>query len=298
MPPSKKAKTAAPRAVVYLGASAPVSAVHTRMIRALLDEGHDHIFVFILCWSPDRAGVTADNGVEQLAKWLLGFPTHDRAKVQLDVVKTEGDGAKKMRQFFGPTAAPEVEVCFSQKYADQLERINSNWLPIYTKEFPSAKPRFLTDETDPGATTGTPAFVKELMLLKSPEGTVNNGSMEAWRPDQETADGWRTYLCGLLSGANGDPFYGPEELDGLQKTFFADSGVLQSLDGAWRTNRIPGGAVEYFGKLDPKSFGTFWHKMAIVRSSNGSTRERRPGPCPPLTPLACYAWLDLGLTSA
>ena len=116
----------AERAVVYLGASAPVHATHTRMIRALIDEGFDHVFVFILCWSPDRHGVTAESGAAQLAKWLLGFPTADRAKVHLDVVTHEGEGAIKMRTVLAVDA--QVEVCFSQKYSDQLDRIKTNWL--------------------------------------------------------------------------------------------------------------------------------------------------------------------------
>ena len=256
MPPAKKAKVAAEKAVVYLGASAPVSAVHTRMIRSLLDEGHDHVFVFILCWSPDRAGVTAENGAKQLATWLLGFPAVDRAKVHLDVAKAEGDGATKMRKFFGADAAPEVEVCFSQKYSDQVDRINKNWLPIYTKEFPSAKPRFLTDEIDPGAATGTPRFVELLFNDTGP------GELDAWRPEQETPAGWEAYLHGLLNGANGDPFYDPPTLAARQSGFFSDSTVLQGLDAAWRTTKIPGGAVEYF--KDPKGYGPFWHKMAIA----------------------------------
>jgi hypothetical protein len=258
MPPSKKPKIAVPRAVVYLGASAPVHATHTRLIRSLLDEGHDHVFVFILAWSPDRAGVSAEAGTTQLATWLLGFPAVERAKVHVEMVNGEGEGAAKMRATLGPDAVLEVEVCFSQKYSEQVERIQKNWLPLYTKEFPSAKPRFLTDETDPGAATayGTAAFVQAVK-----DGAATETSI--YKPEQETVQGWAAYVDGLLHGANGDPFYSPSELGALQVQFFADTAVLHALDNplAWRTAKIPGGAKAYF--QDAKAFGPFWHKMAL-----------------------------------
>ena len=251
------------KAVVYLGASSPVHKTHTALIRALLDEGHDHVFIFILCWSPDRFGATAAAGTAQLAKWLLGFPAADRARVTLDMVKGEADGAKKMRAVLGPEAAPQVEVCFSQKYSGQTERINQNWLPLYTKEFPGATARFLTDEIDPGAAAfGTSKFVDCLAAFREAKGSANAiAALDEWCPEQETPKGWAAYVKGLLHGANDDPFYTPAELEARQVGFFADSSVRQALDGAWRTTKIPGGAAQYFA--DPKNFGTFWHKMAI-----------------------------------
>ena len=104
-----------------------------------------------------------------------------------------------MREILGPTAAPEVEVCFSQKYSDQVDRINKNWLPIYTKEFPTAKPRFLTDETDPGAATkyGTAAFVASL------KGGADAAVADAlYRPVQVAPAGWADYVHGLLHGVS------------------------------------------------------------------------------------------------
>ena len=51
------------------------------------------------------------------------------------------------------------------------------------KEFPSAKPRFLTDEIDPGAATGTPRFVELLCNKQGPD------DLDSWRPEQETPAG-------------------------------------------------------------------------------------------------------------
>ena len=70
------------RCVVYLGASAPVHATHTNLIQSLLDEGFDRVFIFILRWSPDRAGVTAEAGAAQLAKWLLSFQAEGNARTK------------------------------------------------------------------------------------------------------------------------------------------------------------------------------------------------------------------------
>lgn len=104
--PSKSAKSTgqSERCLVYLGASAPVHATHTRLIRESLDEGFDRVFVFILCWSPDRAGVAAGPAAAQLAQWLLGFPAADRAKVVVDMVRHEGEGAAKVRPIPAPAA--------------------------------------------------------------------------------------------------------------------------------------------------------------------------------------------------
>lgn len=68
-----------------------------------------------------------------------GHARADRAKVTVGMVKHESEGAATMRSILGPTANPEVEVCFSQKYADQLDRIRTNWMPIYTKVFPTVR---------------------------------------------------------------------------------------------------------------------------------------------------------------
>ena len=66
--------------------------------------------------------------------------------------------------------------------------------------------------------------------------------------------------------ANGDPFYTPAELKTLQASFFSDPAVLHALDNPpqWRKTKIPGGgSVAHFKDLEPKTFGTFWHKMAL-----------------------------------
>lgn len=75
------------RVVVYLGASAPVHATHTKLIETLV-EGFDKVFIFILAWSPDRAGVTASAGAAQLNKWLLGFPTEGKINRNLCHART------------------------------------------------------------------------------------------------------------------------------------------------------------------------------------------------------------------
>lgn len=108
-----------------------------------------------------------------------------------------------MREIVGPAATPEVEVCFSQKYSGQVDRINKNWLPIYTKEFPTARPLFLTDETDPGAATkyGTAAFVSCL------RDGVEAASGDFYRPEQETPAGWADYVRGLLNGVRSNAPY-------------------------------------------------------------------------------------------
>ena len=100
------------RVVVYLGASAPVHATHVRLVRALLDEGHDRVFVFLLCWSPDRAGVSAESGAAQLRTWCAAaLPAADRARLTLEVVQADHEGATRMRAALGAAAAPgTVEV--------------------------------------------------------------------------------------------------------------------------------------------------------------------------------------------
>ena len=256
-----------PRVVVYLGASSPVHVTHTKLVRSLLDEGFDKVFVFLLYWTPDRAGISAEAGAEQLRKWLMALPAADRAKVDLQVVKGEGEGAKKMRAALGADASPEVEVCFSQKYSGQTEKINSNWMPLYLAEFPKAKPRFLTDEIDPGGPAlGTPKFVEAVQAFRAAKGTAGaaaaTAALDKWRPEQETADGWSAYILGMLSGANGDPFYAPAELATLQSGFFGDSEMVRVMDSVWRNNKIPNGAAEYF--KNPSNYGTFWHKLALA----------------------------------
>ena len=69
----------------------------------------------------------------------LHFPLADRAKVHVGMVKHESEGAATMRSILGDTATPQVEVCFSQKYSDQLDRIRTNWMPIYTNVFPTVR---------------------------------------------------------------------------------------------------------------------------------------------------------------
>ena len=255
-----------PTTAAYLGSSAPVHATHTRLVRSLLDDGHEHVFIFLLSWSPDRAGTTAEAGAAQLGTWLLGFPAADRSRVHLSVVKSEGDGAAKMRSVLGAGAAPEVEVCFSQKYAGQQERIQSQWLPLYQAEFPSAKPRFLSDETDPGGAHGTPAFVDALAAYREAGETADAmAALERFRPEQETAEGWAAYVHGLLHGANGDPLYTPAQCSALQADFFKDTAVLQALDATWRTQKIPkGGAAAYFLKDNAANAGGFWKTMAVA----------------------------------
>jgi len=125
------------RVCVYLGASAPVSGIHTNLARALLDEGFDRVFIFLLRWSPARHGVSPDTAEAQLRKWLLlGVSEADMARIVLQVVEADQDAGPRMRASLGPGVDPEVQVCFSQKYAGQTERIERDWLPIYTKEFP------------------------------------------------------------------------------------------------------------------------------------------------------------------
>ena len=67
---SIKMACAQERVVVYLGASAPVHATHTRMIRALLDEGFHRVFVYILAWNPDRAGAPPPTPSQRALLWL------------------------------------------------------------------------------------------------------------------------------------------------------------------------------------------------------------------------------------
>jgi len=256
-----------PRAVVYLGASSPVHATHTRLVRALLDE-FDVVFVFLLTWTPDRAGTSASAGAAQLRKWLAALPAAEQARVHLDVVEGEGEGAKKMRTALGSSGDPAVvEVCFSQKYKDQTERIESNWLPLYRDEFPQATARFLRDEIDPGAAAfGTPQFVEAVQRYRVAKGTSDEAAeataLDAWRPEQETADGWSAYVDGLLSGAQGDPFYTPAQLATLQAAFFSDAEVLRLLDGTARATEVPGGALSEYLR-EPQNVGRFWKKMAV-----------------------------------
>ena len=49
------------KVIAYLGSSAPVHVTHMRMVQTFLADGFDHIFVFLLRWSPDRFGVSADS---------------------------------------------------------------------------------------------------------------------------------------------------------------------------------------------------------------------------------------------
>ena len=174
----------------------------------------------------------------------------------------EGEGAAKMRETLGPDAVPEVDVCFSQKYSDQVDRINTNWLPIYTKQFPAAKPRFLTDETDPGAATKFGTITGFVASIGAGGGAQEDSDDELYRPQQETPQGWADYVHGLLHGANGDPFYTPAELDTRQVSFFSDPAVLGVLGHPSRypQHTVPGSAAEYF--KDPKVFKGFWHKIA------------------------------------
>ena len=74
------------RVVVYLGASQPVHSTHTRMIRALLDQGHHRVFVFLLRWRPERFGTSASSGAAQLRKWLAALPPADWTRFELVVL--------------------------------------------------------------------------------------------------------------------------------------------------------------------------------------------------------------------
>jgi hypothetical protein len=72
------------KVLVYLGASSPVSATHFRMAKALLGEsGVDKVFVFLLRWRPERFGISADSGAEQLRKWCRALPPEDVARLEL-----------------------------------------------------------------------------------------------------------------------------------------------------------------------------------------------------------------------
>ena len=254
------------RVLVYLGASAPVHATHTRLVRALLDEGADKVFVFLLRWSPDRHGVTADAGLAQLRRWCdAALPAADRARLELRLVQHDHEGGAQMRAALGAGADPAVEVCFSQKYAGQEERIAREWLPLYTAEFPRARPRFLTDATDPGAAArGTAAFVDCVKRWQAARGTADAdaaaAALDAWRPEFETADGWARYVDELLTGGGGDPLYTAAELAEHEGAFFGDSASLGALDAAWRASKIPGG----IGFLkDQANWRAFWKKHAI-----------------------------------
>ena len=55
------------RVAVYLGASQPVHGTHTAMVRALLDAGHQTVFLFLLRWRPERFGTSAA-GLDVCAK--------------------------------------------------------------------------------------------------------------------------------------------------------------------------------------------------------------------------------------
>mmetsp|Transcript_122938 Transcript_122938/g.393848 ORF Transcript_122938/g.393848 Transcript_122938/m.393848 type:complete len:259 (+) Transcript_122938:66-842(+) len=213
------------RVVVYLGASQPVHVTHMRLVRALLDEGHDRVFVFLLRWRPERFGTSADAATGQLRRWLATLPAEDVARLDLQVVQHDHEAGPRMRAALGAGANPEVEVCFSQKYSGETERINRDWLPIYTSEFPQAKPRFLTDEIDPGAAAcGTAKFVEALKRYKDAQGTpevaATTAEFDKWRPVQESSAGWTTYIDGLFQGAHGEPFYVAEEKGQLEEAFF------------------------------------------------------------------------------
>eukprot|EP00931_Biecheleriopsis_adriatica_P059206 TRINITY_DN35391_c0_g1_i1.p1 TRINITY_DN35391_c0_g1~~TRINITY_DN35391_c0_g1_i1.p1 ORF type:complete len:637 (+),score=123.42 TRINITY_DN35391_c0_g1_i1:58-1968(+) len=254
------------RVAVYLGASSPVHITHVRLVRALLDEGHDYIFIFLLRWRPERFGISADSGADQLRKWLTGLPAADLARLHIHVVQHDHEAGPHMRAVLGVDADPEVEVCFSQKYAGEEERINRDWLPIYTSEFVRAKPRFLTDETDPGALAwGTAKFADVVKSFKdvqgTPEAAATLSELSAWRPEQESESGWTSYVNGLLRGAHGEPFYTSAEKSELQEAFFTDTEVLRKLDLVWRTEKLPGGAVEFC--KEKGNWGIFWKRHAV-----------------------------------
>lgn len=254
------------RIAVYLGASQPVHGTHTKLVRALLDAGHDRVFVFLLRWHPERFGISADAGAEQLRKWLADLPPSDLARVHVEVVQHDHLGGSRMRAILGPSADPEVEVCFSRKYETQPERINSDWLPLYTREFPRAKPNFLPEEVDPGGNTaaGTAAFAEALREFR--EALSDKVSayrdlqalahLEQWRPACESAESWRAYLEGLLAGSAGEPFYTPADKAVLDDAFFSDAEVLRVLGAL----DLPSPAADFL-KV-PKNQGTFWKKHA------------------------------------
>jgi len=156
------------RVCVYLGASSPVNAAHTRLVRAAFDEGFDRVFVFLLRWSPARHGTSPESGENMLRKWLTAsLSVGEQSRLTLEVVENDHDAGPRMRAVLGPEAIPDVEVCFSQKYAGQEERIQSDWLPIYKNVFENVKPRFLVDNTDPGAPAcGTAKFVDAVKKFK------------------------------------------------------------------------------------------------------------------------------------
>eukprot|EP00929_Paragymnodinium_shiwhaense_P106105 TRINITY_DN7123_c0_g1_i1.p1 TRINITY_DN7123_c0_g1~~TRINITY_DN7123_c0_g1_i1.p1 ORF type:complete len:637 (+),score=110.72 TRINITY_DN7123_c0_g1_i1:85-1995(+) len=255
------------RVVVYLGASAPVHITHMRLVRSLLDEGHDRIFIFLLRWRPERFGTSPDAGAEQLQKWLAALPADELARVSVHVAQHESDGGRKMREVLGPDADPEVEVCFSNKYENQQDRIKNDWLPLYTGEFPRAMPRFLTPETDPGSgSAGTAQFADVLKAFRDAQGTADaeaaTAELDKWRPDHESTDGWSSYVKGLLQGARGEPFYSTSEKNELDQAFFADTEIMRVLDSTWRNNKLPGGAAEFL--KDKANWGAFWKKHATA----------------------------------
>eukprot|EP00928_Gymnodinium_smaydae_P043730 TRINITY_DN29249_c0_g2_i1.p1 TRINITY_DN29249_c0_g2~~TRINITY_DN29249_c0_g2_i1.p1 ORF type:complete len:642 (+),score=147.78 TRINITY_DN29249_c0_g2_i1:79-2004(+) len=259
----------APRVVVYLGASQPVHATHVRLVRTLLSEGHDRVFVFLLRWRPERFGTSADSAAEHLRGWLSaeGGPLTpaDLSRLTLQVVQHDHEAGSRMRAALGAGVDADVEVCFSQKYADETERIERDWLPIYRSEFPAAKPRFLTDEIDPGAVPcGTAKFADALQRYRDAKGGDGEASatddLNQWRPEHVAANVWIAYVDGLLAGAGGEPFYVPAEKAELEGVFFADTDVLRVLDTTWRERKVPGGAAAFLG--DKGNWGTFWKKHA------------------------------------
>lgn len=108
-----------------------------------------------------------------------------------------------------------------------------------------AKPRFLTDETDPGAAAwGTGKFVDAVQKYHTSRGSAEEKAamteLEQWKPESESAAGWAAYVEGLLGGANGEPFYAPQAKKEIEGAFFEDSEVLRMLDDTYRKEKCPG----------------------------------------------------------
>lgn len=255
--------------VVYLGASQPVHRTHVHLVRSLLDAGHDRVFVFLLRWRPERFGTSADAAADTLREWLAKLSPADQARLHLEVVQHDHLGATCMRAVLGGSADPDVEVCFSRKYDHDKhrERIKTDWLPLYACQFPKARPRFLSDDTDPGGDTaaGTGAFVAALKELRdaATESAVKKAreNLKTWRPESELETSWNSYVDGLLQGRNREPFYTANDKKLLEDQFFSDNEVLEKL-GVSCAGRFSLRLGEYL--KDSKNKMMFWKKEAGV----------------------------------
>jgi hypothetical protein len=257
------------RCAVYLGASQPVSGTHVAMVTALLGAGHDIVFVFLLRWRPERFGTSADASAKVLRGWIdSSLGAEESAKrVVITPIQNDYEGAGLMRAHLGPDVDPELLVNYSKKYSPERfkPRIENDWMPLYRKEFPKAVPSFLVDELDPGGegAAGTAAFVAALAGLRSARAAASGAeadeaaavaALEAYRPACADPEGWRSYVDGLLGGANDEPFYTGDEKKEIEAAFFADASVREEL----AASPIVGDAGPAYFTEGPKNWTKFW----------------------------------------